>query len=156
MFRRHGPRFGLYSLIAILAFGVMALASPASAASTTVTIHARICPAHGVTDLFKDCHSHAVTNASFRLDHSGSKHVNNKGNVTFSNVAAGSHIVALTGGDQPNEFLHLRAFCSDSNTGGTAVEYKVRSTTQASFRISVKTGQALVCDVYWIPESGQG
>jgi hypothetical protein len=99
----------LVALAAMVALGLMAFALPANAASTSVTIHARICPVNGVTDYFKDCHSHPVTNAAFRLDHSGSKWVNGSGNATFSNVAAGSHIVALTAGDQPNEFLHLRA-----------------------------------------------
>jgi hypothetical protein len=148
-------RFGLVATVAMLAFGVLAFAAPANAASTSVTIHARICPVSGVTDYFKDCHPNPVTNAAFRLDHSGSKWVNGSGNVTFSNVSAGSHIVALTSGDQPNEFLHLRAYCSDSNTGSAAIEVTVRSTSQASFRVPVKTGQAVVCDVYWIPESGQ-
>jgi len=144
----------LIALIAIVAVGVLAFAAPTSAASTSVTIHARICPGSGVTDLFTDCHPHPVTNAAFRLDHRTSMWTNSRGNVTFNAVTAGSHIVALTAGNQPNEFLHLRAFCSDSNTGAKAVEVAVRSTSQASFRVSVATGQAIVCDVYWIPESG--
>ncbi len=57
-----------------------------------------------------------------------------------------------SGGDQPNEFLVLRAFCSDSNVGGPAREVEVRPTQHASFYVDVWAGQAVVCDVYWIPE----
>jgi hypothetical protein len=154
MQKQRGFRLGLVSLLAVIALGVMAFAAPASASTTSVTIHARICPSSGVTDYFTDCHPNPVTNAAFRLDHRTSRFVNGAtGNLTFHDVTAGSHIVALTAGDQPNEFLHLRAYCSDANTGSPAVEETVHSTSQASFRVSVSTGQRIVCDVYWIPES---
>jgi hypothetical protein len=146
----------LVTLIALLAFGSLLSAAPTSAADTSsVTVHARICPLGPLTDFFTDCHHRPMTNQAFRLDARTSKFVNSRGNVTFNQVFPGSYVVALTAGNQPNEFLHLRAFCSDSNVGGPAKEVTVRSTAQASFRVNVGFGQAIVCDLYYLPESGQ-
>jgi hypothetical protein len=146
----------LFALIAVLTLSLLVSVAPAAAANTaSVTVHARICPIGQLNDLFTDCHGNPMTDQAFRLGSRTSKLVNSRGNVTFNEVAPGSYVVALTSGDQPNEFLHLRAFCSDSNVGGPATEVLVRSTAQASFRVNVIAGQAIVCDVYYLPESGQ-
>lgn len=146
----------LFTLVAVLALGSLVSVAPATAADTSsITIHARICPTGPLTDLFTDCHDNPMTDQAFRLGSRTSKFVNSRGNVAFNQVSPGSYVVALSAGDQPNEFLTLRAFCSDQNKHGVAKEYRVRSTAQASFRINVTSGQRIICDVYWIPESGQ-
>lgn len=146
----------LLALIASLAFGSFVAVAPASATHTaSLTIHARICPIGNLTDLFTDCHDNPMTDQAFRISGRSSKWVNAQGNVAFHAIVPGSYVVALSAGDQPNEFLRLRAFCSDQNGSRAVTEYRVRSTAQASFRLPVLAGQAIVCDVYWIPESGQ-
>jgi hypothetical protein len=143
----------LFALIAVLALGSLVSVAPAAAATTSsVTVHARICPTGPLNDLFTDCHDNPMTGQAFRLGTRTSKFVNSRGNVTFNQVAAGSYVVALSSGDQPNEFLTLRAFCSDQHGSGKATEYRVRLTAQASFRLNVGSGQRIICDVYWIPE----
>jgi hypothetical protein len=156
MFTRWTARTILVALIAVLAFGAFVAAQPAAAAGTSsVTVHARLCPTGPLNDFFTDCHGNAMTDQAFRITGRTSQWVNASGNVTFNQVDSGSYVVALSSGDQPNEFLQLRAYCSDSNVGGPAWEVPVRSTAQASFRIWVDPGQAIVCDVYYIPESAQ-
>ncbi len=157
-------------LIRSVAFAVVLLAmtvlpevtSTAGAAGRGgIVIHPRLCPfdlAPG-DSLFEECHgTPGPDDVTFRVDSRREKAIDSRGNVSFGQVTAGDHLVILTTDYQPNEFLQLRAFCSNINptTGTTGPnEAAIQSTDQASFYVRVGAGSKLVCDVYFFRESGQ-
>ncbi|HEY7032976.1 MAG TPA: hypothetical protein VH482_16645 [Thermomicrobiales bacterium] len=156
-----------FGLIGRVAIGVMLLAgtvalSPGSAAAATgsITLHVRLCPAgQPTTDIFTDCHSHlAGADVAFKINGHGSKTVNSRGNIKFSGLTGGTRTITQTGGQTPNEFLHMRAFCSVPSTGEKATEHGVGTDSlgRAFFRYRLATGAQAVCDVYFVPESGKG
>lgn len=138
------------------------LTSTAGAASRgSIVIHPRLCPfdlAPG-DSLFDECHdTPGPDDVTFTVDRRHDKPMDGRGNVSFGRVTAGDHLVVLTTDYQPNEFLRLKAFCSNINptTGTTGPnEATIRSTDQASFYVRVGAGSQLVCDVYFLRESGQ-
>lgn len=138
------------------------LTSTAGAASRGgIVIHPRLCPFDlGPGDsLFEECHgTPGPDGVTFTIDNRREKVMDSRGNVSFGSVTAGDHLVILTTDYQPNEFLQLRAFCSNINptTGTTGPnEATIRTTDQASFYVRVGAGSKLVCDVYFIRESGR-
>jgi hypothetical protein len=146
----------LVGLFAALALMLGVTVAPASAATYTasVTIHARLCPTGGpTTDIFTDCHPHpAWAGTKFKINNKSSKAINSAGNVTFSGLGAGYRTVTETAGYQPNEFLHVRVFCSAD--GGAAVELPIsQSGGLAHFSFWLDAGSHVTCDYYFIPES---
>jgi hypothetical protein len=145
-------------LFAALALMLGVAAVPASAATYTaaVTIHARLCPTNGpTTDIFTDCHGNpAWPGTKYKINNKSSKAISAAGNVTFSGLGAGYRTVTQTAGYQPNEFLHVRVFCSAD--GGKAVELPIsQSGGLAHFSFWLDAGSHVTCDYYFIPESGQ-
>ena len=138
------------------------LTSSAGAASRGgIVIHPRLCPfdlAPG-DSLFEECHgTPGPDDVTFTVDSRREKAIDSRGNVSFGSVTAGDHLVILTTDYQPNEFLQLKAFCSNINptTGTTGPnEATIRTTEQASFYVRVGSGSKLVCDVYFLRESGR-
>jgi hypothetical protein len=162
MLRSRLSRLFAVALIAVVALSLFATASPASAATRgSITIHSRICPVNMPTgsNIYDQCHSHpGPEGARFKIDNRQSKDVNASGNVSFGQVTSGDHLVTLTSDFQPNEFLHMRAFCTNLTTGSGPNEAPIifpSSSGQAQFWVYLASGGKLVCDVYFIPESGR-
>src|SRR5262249_9284688 len=61
-----------------------------------------------------------------RLNGHGSKTANERGNLKYSHLTAGTRTITLVSDNQPFEFLHLRVFCSVPSTGIPAVEKTVK------------------------------
>jgi len=148
--------------VALLALVALSMFSggPSAAAATrgSITIHSRICPTTISTgsDIFALCHGHAgPDDASFKIDSRQSKSINASGNVSFGQVTAGDHKVVLTADWQPNEFLGMRVFCSNLVTGSGPNQASITYGNQASFWVYLAPGGKLVCDVYFLPESGR-
>jgi hypothetical protein len=124
----------------------------------SIHIHARVCPLvlPANAQLFRDCHGFpGPSGAAFKIDSRQSKGIASNGNVSFGRVTAGDHLVTLTSDFQPNEFLRVRAFCSNLATGTGPNEATILYSDQAQFWVRVAPGSQLVCDVYFIPESGR-
>lgn len=159
MLRSRLSRLGAVALIVAIAVSLFAAASPASAAARgSITIHSRICPTTmpAGSNIFDQCHGRpGPEGARFKIDNRQSKDINASGNVSFGQVTSGDHRVVLTSDFQPNEFLHVRAFCTNTVTGSGPHETPVRSGNQAYFWVWLAPGGKLVCDVYFIPESGR-
>lgn len=148
------------ALVAVFAMSMLAAVSSVSADHTrgSIMIHARVCPvelpANG--QLFHDCHGHpGPEGASFKIDNRQSKDIAANGNVSFGRVTAGDHLVTLTSDFQPNEFLGMRAFCTNMATASGPHEATILHGDQAQFWVRVAPGSQLICDVYFIPESGR-
>lgn len=149
--------------VVMLAVAILpGLTSTAGAAARgSIVIHPRLCPFDlaPVDGLFDACHgTPGPDDVTFTVDHRRDKAMDVRGNVRFGQVTAGDHLVVLTTDYQPNEFLQLKAFCSNVNptTGTTGPnEATIRSTDQASFYVRVGAGSQLVCDVYFLRESGR-
>ena len=135
--------------------------SAAAADRGGIVIHPRLCPFDlGPGDsLFEECHdSVGPDDVTFKVDNRREKGLDRYGNVSFGSVTAGDHLITMTTDYQPNEFLQLRALCSNINpiSGTTGPnEATIRTTEQASFYVRVGAGSKLVCDVYFIRESGR-
>ncbi len=150
----------LVSSLAAFAIMLGIVAAPASAATynASVTIHARLCPVGGPThDIFTDCHSHpAWPGTAFKINNHGSKVINSSGNVTFSGLGAATRTVTQTAGNQPNEFLKIRAYCSaDGAVGYEVIVKSDAGNPNAHFSFQLTAGSHVTCDVYFLPESGQ-
>ena len=148
------------AIIAALALSVLGSTSPAQAelARGSVTIHSRICPLDlpDGAQLFNACHSEpGPDGAEFTVDKRVPKAIRSNGNVSFGRVTAGDHLITLTADWQPNEFLGMRAFCSNVTLGSGPNEATILRGDQAQFWVRVGAGSQLVCDVYFIPESGR-
>jgi hypothetical protein len=148
------------AVIAVTAISVIGSASPADAALArgSIMIHSRVCPLDlpPGSMLFDDCHSHpGPSGAEFTVDNRVPKAIAANGNVSFGRVTAGDHLITLTADWQPNEFLGMRAFCSNSVGGSGIHEATILRGDQAQFWVRVGAGSQLTCDVYFIPESGQ-
>jgi len=148
------------ALVAVLALSVMGSFSPANAAAArgSIVLHARVCPLSlpANSQLFRDCHGHpGPSGAEFKIDSRQSKGIASNGNVSFGQATAGDHLVTLTSDFQPNEFLGMRAFCSNLATGTGPNEATILRGDQAQFWVRVAPGSMLVCDVYFIPVSGR-
>jgi hypothetical protein len=144
----------LFAVAAVL----LATAGPAAAANTgRIILHVRQCPPGQPTvDIFTDCHSHpAPADTAFKINGHASKFVSSQGNIKFDRLGAGTRTLTLTSGQQPNEFLRMRVYCSDRGTDNPAVELPVHTGPQAYFQVHLAAGQYILCDVYFIPESGQ-
>jgi hypothetical protein len=159
---RFAACFRLFSvaILAALALSVLGAASPAGAQSArgSIVIHPRICPLNMPAGslLFDQCHDHpGPDGVEFTVDDRVPKGMDSHGNVSFGRVTAGDHLVTLTSDFQPNEFLKVRAFCSNVTLGSGPNEAFIRSGDQADFWVRVGVGSRLVCDVYFIPISGR-
>lgn len=121
---------------------------------SSITIHSRLCPLGGpTTDIFTDCHPHPATDEAFRVNLHSSQWVNSSGNTTFSGLGSGTRTVWLSIGDQPNEFLHERVFCSAD--GAPAHELAISTSGGlAHFSFWLGGSSNVTCDYYFIPESG--
>jgi uncharacterized protein (DUF2141 family) len=139
------------ALLTIAAVGLGFFAQSASAATYSVTVHARLCPqGQPTTDIFTDCHGYGQSDQTFRVDSGAAQTVAANGNVTFTGLAAGSHVVRRVAGQGPNEFLHERVFCLWKD--GTQAE--IIPSANGNFVVSL-AGGSVTCDVYLIPESAQ-
>ncbi len=108
------------------------------------------------SNLFDQCHDTAgPEGAEFTIDNRQPKGIDSNGNVSFGRATAGDHLVTLTSDFQPNEFLKVRAFCSNLATGTGPNEATILYGDQAQFWVRVAPGSKLVCDVYFMPISGQ-
>ena len=159
---RSAACFRLFSvaILAALAISVLGATSPAGAelARGSIVIHSRICPLNmpAGSFLFDQCHHRpGPDGAEFTVDNRVPKAINEDGNVSFGGATAGDHLITLTSDFQPNEFLKMRAFCSNVTLGSGPNEAFIRSGDQADFWVRVGVGSKLVCDVYFIPISGR-
>ncbi len=147
------------ALIAALFVSLIGTATPVDAAARgSITIHSRICPTTIPTgsDIFDLCHGNpGPDGARFKVDNRQSKYIDSHGNVSFSQVTAGDHKVVLTSDWQPNEFLGMRVFCTNLVTGSGSNQAGITYGNQASFWVYLAPGGKLVCDVYFLPESGR-
>jgi hypothetical protein len=148
--------------VALMFAFALTLIGPASSADAaargSIHLHSRICPTSmpAGSNIYDQCHHRpGPEGARFKIDSRQSKDINASGNVSFGSVTAGDHLVVLTSDFQPNEFLHLRAFCTNLGTGSGPNEAPIHFGNQASFWVYVAPGSQLVCDVYFLPESGQ-
>jgi hypothetical protein len=149
--------------VALLFAFALTLIGPASSANAaaargSIHLHARICPFDmpAGSNIYDQCHHRpGPEGARFKIDSRQSKDINASGNVSFGSVTAGDHRVVLTSDFQPNEFLDLRVFCTNTGTGSGPNEAPIHFGNQASFWVYVAPGSKLVCDVYFLPESGQ-
>lgn len=155
-------RWSRFVAIAVLfgfALTLLGSASPANAAARgSIHIHSRICPLSmpSGSNIFDQCHHRpGPDGARFKIDSRQSKTINDSGNVSFGSVTAGDHKVVLTSNWQPNEFLGMRVYCTNTGTGSGPNEAPIIYGNQASFWVYVAPGSKLVCDVYFLPESGQ-
>ena len=149
MVLKRSPRAIALTLAVIMALGLALHTSPVSAATYSITIHARLCPAgQPTTDIFKDCHGHkADADTHFQIDYNGNPHaINTHGNLTFSRLSAGSHVVRRTEGQGPNEFLRERVFCLWKD--GTSKE--IIPSRNGNFVVTLTSG-SVTCDVYLVP-----
>jgi hypothetical protein len=154
------PRFVAVALLAAFAVSLIGFASPAGAADTrgSITIHSRVCPTHmpSGSEIFDQCHNRpGPDGAKFRLDSRQSKSTNSSGNVSFGQITSGDHLVTLTASWQPNEFLHMKVYCTNTVTGSGPNEAPIIYGNQAKFWVWLAPSGKLVCDVYFLPESGQ-
>ena len=157
MFTLRSVRSMALALVLAFVVGAPAFVSAAPARGS-IHIHARICPLNmpAGSNLFDQCHGHpGPDGAAFKVDSRQSKTIGASGNVSFGRTTAGDHLVTLTSDFQPNEFLQVRAFCSNLATGTGPNEATILHGDQAQFWVRVAPGSRLVCDVYFIPESGQ-
>ena len=150
-------RLSLLGGVAVLAMmaALLAFSGPASAAATgTITIHSRTCPAgQPTTDIFTDCHSHLpLVTTSYSIDGGAAQTVGADGNLSFTGLAAGAHTIAQVDG-APLDFAHLRAFASDVTAGSAVKELAVNVN---AFTVSAVAGDEIVVDVYTIPENASG
>jgi hypothetical protein len=159
MHNGHSLRSALAGVLLAFAAVLLATAGPAAAETSTarVILPVRQCPVGEPTvDIFEDCHSHlAPTDTTFRINGHASRTVSDQGNIKFDRLKSGTRTITLTSDQQPNEFLKLRVFCSDRGTDDPAVELTVKTGDQAYFKIGLTEGQRVLCDVYFVPESGQ-
>jgi hypothetical protein len=160
MLRSSGTRFIAIALIVAFATSLVATAAPARAADTrgSITLHSRICPTSmpSGSDIFDQCHHRpGPDGAKFKVDTRQSKSIDASGNVSFGQVASGDHLVTLTASWQPNEFLGMAVFCTNTVTGSGPNEASIIYGNQAKFWVWLAPNGKLVCDVYFLPESGQ-
>ncbi|HEY7031301.1 MAG TPA: hypothetical protein VH482_08250 [Thermomicrobiales bacterium] len=158
--RVQSPRAFLTAIVgAFAAVLVVATAGPAAAANATgrIILHVRQCPIGEPTlAIFTDCHSHLTPEGrAFRINGHASRTVSDQGNVKFDRLKAGTRRLTLTSTQQPNEFLHMRVFCSDRGTDDPAVELTVHTGTEAYLNVHLADGEYTLCDVSFVPESGQ-
>ena len=154
------PRFVAVALLAAFAMSLLSFASPAGAADTrgSITLHSRICPTNmpSGSNIFDQCHNRpGPDGAKFKIDNRQSKSINSAGNVSFGQVTAGDHLVTLTAAWQPNEFLGMKVYCTNTVTGSGPHEAPIIYGNQAKFWVWLAPKGKLVCDVYFLPESGQ-
>ena len=152
----------LISGAVLLALALSVIGSPAPAGAElprgSIFIHPRICPLNmpAGSFLFDQCHDFpGPEGVEFKVDNRVPKGMNENGSVTFGRVTAGDHLITLTSDFQPNEFLKMRAFCSNVTLGSGPNEAFIRSGDQVDFWVRVGVGSRLVCDVYFIPISGR-
>jgi|tagenome__1003787_1003787.scaffolds.fasta_scaffold20645756_2 hypothetical protein len=150
------------SFAALLALMVAAPLLPGSARAAdprgSIHLHARTCPTSipAGSNIFDLCHGNpGPDGTSFKIDHRQSKDADSSGNVSFGSVTAGDHLVTLTSDWQPNEFLGMLVYCSNLATGTGPNMATVLRGDQAQFWVRVAPGSQLVCDVYFLPESGR-
>ena len=143
------------SVLALAAALVMVAQSSAAAAdSATLTLHKRICPAGQTGDIFTACHDNLPTQTvSFTVDDGAAQDVGADGNVTFTDLAAGTHAVAEVEGP-PLDAVNLRVWCSvQSPTVTDPVEIAVDLN---AFDVTLGAGETVVCDVYNVAEDLSG
>jgi hypothetical protein len=160
MFGRRMLGWTFASLLMVLSAVAPMIGGSASAATPrgSIHLHARLCPTSmpAGSNLFDQCHSRSAPDGTnFKIDSRQSKGANTAGNVSFGKVTAGDHLVTLTSDWQPNEFLHVRAFCTNLATGSGPNEATILYGDQMQFWVRVAPGSKLVCDFYFMPESGQ-
>ena len=160
MLRSRISRCVSVALLVAFAMSLLAVGSPARAADTrgSITLHSRICPTTmpSGSNIFDQCHHRpGPEGAKFKIDNRQSKSINSSGNVSFGQVTPGDHLVTLTSDFQPNEFLKVRAFCSNVTLGSGPNEAFIRHGDQADFWVRVGAGSQLICDVYFMPISGR-
>lgn len=144
--------------LALVAMSILAGTAEAAQPRGSVHIHARLCPQSmpAGSNLFDQCHDTAGPDgAEFTIDSRAPKGIDGNGNVSFGRATAGDHLVTLTSDFQPNEFLKVRAFCSNLATGTGPNEATILYGDQAQFWVRVAPASKLVCDVYFMPISGR-
>ena len=153
-------RHFVFAFVAVLVTVSSLLSSQVAAAEPrgSIHIHARLCPQvmPAGSNLFDQCHdTPGPEGAEFTVDSRVPKGINAAGNVSFGRTTAGDHLITLTSDFQPNEFLRVRAFCSNLATGTGPNEATFLYGDQAQFWVRVAPGSRLVCDVYFMPISGR-
>ncbi len=151
MLRTRSSRALFVVFAGLLALSLGLTAAPVSAATYSITIHARVCPdGQPTTNIFTDCHPYAAeSDTRFRIDSGGAKFIAENGNVTFGGQAAGTHVVRRIAGQGPDGVNFTeRVWCVWKN----GVTKEIIPSTNGNFvlTISAATGSA-TCDVYLIP-----
>jgi hypothetical protein len=160
MLKSRVPRLIAVTLLVVFAMSLLAIGSPARAADTrgSITLHSRICPTSmpSGSNIFDQCHHRpGPEGAKFKIDNRQSKSINASGNVSFGQVTTGDHLVTLTADWQPNEFLGMKVYCTNTVTGSGPNEAPIIYGNQAKFWVWLAPNGKLVCDVYFLPESGR-
>jgi hypothetical protein len=141
----------LVSCAALLLLSVGFTAAPVSAATYSITIHARVCPdGQPTTDIFKDCHPYAAAaNTRFRIDSGVAKYVAANGNVTFGGQTASKHVVRRIEGLGPDGVNYKqRVWCKPKY----GVTKEIIPSTNGNFVLTLTAaGGSVTCDVYLIP-----
>jgi hypothetical protein len=138
-------------VIALLVVFSMGFASmPASAATYSITLHARVCPVgQPTTNIFTNCHPYAAAgDTRFRIDSGVAKFVAANGNVTFGGQLAARHVVRRIGGQGPDAHFTQRVYCLFKN----GVTKQITPSTNGNFVLTITAASgSATCDIYLIP-----
>lgn len=133
-----------------LLFSMGFAAMPASAATYSITLHARVCPVgQPTTSIFKNCHPYAAENDTrFRIDSGVAKYIADNGNVTFGGQTAARHVVRRIAGQGPDENFTQRVYCVFKN----GVTKQITPSTNGNFVLTITAASgSATCDIYLIP-----
>jgi hypothetical protein len=124
------------------------------AGTGSLEIHKRVCPAGSPkVDIFQECHGNPPTQeVDFSVDGGPPAAVDQNGNVLFTGLSAGSHVVSETEGP-PLDFVNLQVWCSVEGSSAGAQQL---ATDGPNFTVEIGPGESVVCDVYNIPENLSG
>lgn len=135
----------------LLVLSVGFSAAPVSAATYSITVHARVCPdGQPTTDIFKDCHPYAADNDTrFRIDSGPAKYVAYNGNVTFGGQTAARHVVRRIQGLGPDGVTYTQRVWCKAKYGVTR---EIIPSSNGNFVLTLTAaGGSATCDVYLIP-----
>ncbi len=124
------------------------------AGAGSLEIHKRVCPGGPLAgNIFDECHGNPpAQTVAFSIDGGAPIAVDASGNLLVTGLEAGSHLVSETEGP-PLEFVDLRVFCAVDGSGIEAAELP---TDGPNFTVDIGPDQAVICDVYNIPENLSG
>lgn len=150
MLRTRSSRALFVVFAGLLAISLGFSAAPVSAATYSITIHARVCPeGQPTTNVFKDCHPFAAeAGTRFRIDSGPAKYVALNGNVTFGGQTAAKHVVRRIEGPSVADGYSEQVYCIFKN----GVTKRITPSTNGNFVLTLTAASgSATCDVYLIP-----